>query len=302
MLYLEDDLEKEPSVDTLDEEWAKFNSLELGGVNVKIEIFDNARKINFYKLVDKEGKVDETVSKQLRRLMKFLGHEDRFVDMMVDYVDKDILGQYELGARNQMVFSLDELNGIKDMPREVLYGGTFDGVKKKGIMEFLTLVKEEEKKDEKTEEPAPPSPEPSPEKPPEDEKKKKEPQSTIWRININTAPLEVLVSISDEITEDIARNIINYRESRKDDKGKLICFRNVEEVKNVQGMTSEIYEKIKGVITVKSDYFSIKVKSTCGSIEKGWIYLINRKDGVKLESSQQLNEFLGISVPKIETK
>lgn len=62
------------------------------------------------------------------------------------------------------------------------------------------------------------------------------------KININTASLEQLMSISG-IGETIAKNIINYRKNEG-------SFTKLEDIKKVSGIGDSLYEKIKDSITV----------------------------------------------------
>lgn len=62
------------------------------------------------------------------------------------------------------------------------------------------------------------------------------------KININTASLEELLKISG-IGESKAKNIIEYRETN----GK---FKNIEEIKNINGIGDSLFNKIKDNITI----------------------------------------------------
>jgi general secretion pathway protein K len=68
------------------------------------------------------------------------------------------------------------------------------------------------------------------------------------RININTAKIPVLVSLHDDITETLAKKIIDYRNSSP--------FENTTDVQRVSGMET-IGQALLGRITVKSSIFSI---------------------------------------------
>lgn len=60
-------------------------------------------------------------------------------------------------------------------------------------------------------------------------------------ININTATLEELLTLPG-IGESKAKNIIEYREENK--------FKNIEELKNVNGIGESLFEQIKNKITI----------------------------------------------------
>lgn len=62
------------------------------------------------------------------------------------------------------------------------------------------------------------------------------------KININTASLEELLKISG-IGESKAKNIIEYRETNGQ-------FKNIEEIKNINGIGDSLFNKIKDNITI----------------------------------------------------
>lgn len=61
-------------------------------------------------------------------------------------------------------------------------------------------------------------------------------------VNINTAPVEVLVEL-DGIGETLAQRIVEYRQQSP--------FKSVEEVMEVKGIGQGTFEKIKDHITVE---------------------------------------------------
>jgi general secretion pathway protein K len=69
------------------------------------------------------------------------------------------------------------------------------------------------------------------------------------RININTAALPVLMSLSIDMNEFIARDIIEYRENHP--------FREKEDLKNVESVSDLLYDEIESLIDIKSDIFRI---------------------------------------------
>ena len=76
----------------------------------------------------------------------------------------------------------------------------------------------------------------------EDKATKKEENTKDNKININTATIEELQTISG-IGESKAKAIIEYR----NDKGE---FKNIEELQEVTGIGASLYEKIKDSITI----------------------------------------------------
>lgn len=62
------------------------------------------------------------------------------------------------------------------------------------------------------------------------------------KININTATIDELLKISG-IGESKAKNIIEYREKNGD-------FKNIEDIKNINGIGDSLFNKIKDSITI----------------------------------------------------
>ncbi len=78
-------------------------------------------------------------------------------------------------------------------------------------------------------------------------------------ININTAEVPVLVSLSDEMTETLAEKIIYYRESAS--------FENKTDIVRVSGLEA-IGIKIQDRITVKSSCFKVTTRATVNGITR----------------------------------
>jgi type II secretory pathway component PulK len=69
------------------------------------------------------------------------------------------------------------------------------------------------------------------------------------KININTAPMVVLLCLSEDMEEFIAEDIIEEREKA--------AFSKIEDLKNVGSMSDTLYDEINDLITVKSNVFRI---------------------------------------------
>ncbi len=82
---------------------------------------------------------------------------------------------------------------------------------------------------------------------------------TDGRININSAPAEVLLTI-DGITEDIAEAVINYRKERP--------FERSEDLKNVPGISPHLYQSLQGRYTVKALIYGITIRAEQSGIKR----------------------------------
>lgn len=72
------------------------------------------------------------------------------------------------------------------------------------------------------------------------------------RVNINTAPKEVLMALSDEIDERVADAIIDFREKERIEKPS--------DLKKIPGFPERIIPKISEVICFEGKYFRIRIE------------------------------------------
>jgi general secretion pathway protein K len=91
------------------------------------------------------------------------------------------------------------------------------------------------------------------------------------KININTASKEVLVCLDDEIDEAIAEGIIQYREEKP--------FDSIVELKVV--VEDDVYGRIKSIIDVKSNAFSVVSIGRVERVEKAIRAVIDR-EGIQI--------------------
>lgn len=270
LVYLQADLEKEPNVDSLQERWAGAFDLELAKARVNVSVRDAERFINLSRLVNDKGESQAAVAEQLQRLVHVLGHPPEVAERIIDYIDADSKGPFEARARNERLFNAEELLRIEGIPREVLYGG--DG--KLGLLEFVTAWPREAV--DGTGQPG-------------------------GVVNANTAPAEVLAALSDKMTLGVAQAIVAYR-SQPAGAGKLRVFEKVDDVRNVEGMSQEIFASISGHLTVRSEIYEVRVRSAVANIEKIWVYVVHRKGGdkagMKLLASQRSSDPVSVKAPE----
>jgi len=68
-------------------------------------------------------------------------------------------------------------------------------------------------------------------------------------ININTAPEEIIASLADDMTADLAKSVIDYRKTHP--------FQNINALMNVPGMTGKIVQGLHGFTSVKGTMYRI---------------------------------------------
>ncbi len=281
LLFLQADQERGGAVDTLQEKWASPLDVPLGRASVRVTTQDSERFLNLSQLVNDKGEPVPAAVAQLRRLVRLLRHPPETADRIIDYIDSDTRGNFENRARNERLHGIDELLKVEGLTPEILYGGKRDGEERKGILEFLTIW---------------PRPQAAAEG---------QPPSAPSLVNVNTAPPEILESLSDKMTAPLAEGIVEFR-SRAGANGLPQPYHRPDDVKQAPGMTDEVYASIADRLTVKAETFEIKVRSSVGNVEKSWVYVVRRSSGPKaaltLVGSQRINDFLSVRPPETEEK
>lgn len=250
VLLLSADCTSGPNLDSLNEKWAAPFKLDIQGTSLNLQIVDESSKYNLTVLVGKDKSVNETLKNQLIRLFTILGHDTEIVNSIIEYLKENTIRVYE------------DLLNVKSMTPEVLFGISKEDETKKGIIEFITLWPKFS--DGGT------------------------PMFEDFKINVNTAPVEVLQSLSDYMSAEIASNIVSYRQTLTD--SKYLHFQTIIEVKNV--VTSVVaYNSISPFIKTKSNYYSLAIKGTAGRLEKELVYVV-KKDIAKKTANYVTNFIL----------
>jgi general secretion pathway protein K len=224
------DQDEDKKVDSLDETWAQFNQemipwkLEEDS-SLKGRIVDENSKLNLNKLIDNDADKFEEKAKRLQLLFFALGLAESQADPILDWLDKDDIERIE-GAEDLYYESLDNPYTCTNGPfltigQIRLVKGVAEIIKKldkdgKNLFDYFTINGD-------------------------------------GNININTASAEVLRSLHEDITADIAQAIVDERQDGIFED--IIDFTN--RVSKIYGLSDEI----KGLITVKSDSFSISMES-----------------------------------------
>lgn len=300
-LYIQTDTELAPTVDTLHEPWARpFQIPDLPDASVEVRIEDEERRFNLGRLVRPDGKPNPVGRAQLRRLVAVLGiPDDTLADRIADYVDPDTEGAFEAGARNRMPVIPEELGMIQGIPPAFLYGGVNPQTKQPfaGILDFLTIWPEPQRgavmpdSSGSRPPPTPGTPPPSPDatptppdatpKPPVPPPPGKAPIGFARvGVNINTAPLQVLLALSEEMTPEIAQGIVSYREGA-DAAGKPVIFNSVSDLLKVPGVTQRLIDSLRGELVFRSTVFSVRVVCRSHSMTRRVRFVLGRGMGGK---------------------
>ena len=221
--------EDDPSYDGPDERWAQFEILAYLSHQLFPEgyftgqIVDESAKFNPNGLIDVYGNVDSKKKSQLERLLTLLRHEPEVIDAILDWLDPDDQRR-PLGAEREYYMALKPpytpKNGPFDSLGEMLlikglvssiFYGT-DG--REGLGKYLTVYSD-------------------------------------GKININTASLPVLMSLSPKVDQAMAQAVLDIRREKP--------FRRPEDLRSIPGWEA-VYPQISSEITVRSNYFSLEVQ------------------------------------------
>jgi len=240
--------DEDRDVDSLDETWAQFNQemipwkLEEDST-LKGRIVDVNSKLNLNKLIDKDADKFEIKAKRLQLLFFALGLEESQADPILDWLDSDDDTERMEGAENLYYESLENPYTCANGPfititQIQMVKGVPDIIKKlekegKNLFDYITINGD-------------------------------------GRININTASAEVLRSLDEDITDDIAQSIIDERQ--------INFFANID---NFTKRVIDIYglsDDIKALITIQSDSFSITMESVYRTSLSKVTAIVQRED------------------------
>lgn len=263
LLLRDDDL----SYDSLEDDWALAKSpIAMEEGMVTFQIIDECGKININSLLTKGGKIDNKKKAMLERLFEVLEIDRELVDVICDWIDKDD-ERRDFGAeesyysnlenpylcKNAPLSTIDELFLLKDFTDQVFYG------KEK---ESLTLQSF-----------SPPSKE-LVRRTGDEARGSLDSYLTVYgagTVNINTAPSLVLQSLHPDIDQDLAQEIVGQRP-----------FERIIDLKEVFGIEDILYNNIRPLITVKSNFFSISSQGVLGKARRR-IETILKRQGKNLE-------------------
>ncbi|NNG46820.1 MAG: type II secretion system minor pseudopilin GspK, partial [Deltaproteobacteria bacterium] len=213
--------------DTLDEIWSRpVPPIDLGEGTIHIVVEDEERKININRLVLKNGNApDEQRLAVFRRLLEILEIDPSLADAVVDWLDNDEtprVGGAESAFYLSRKFPYKAKNDFFDTVEELrLVRGVTQEVFEK-IRPFITVY-------------------------------------SSGNVNINTAPIQVLMALSagqgeanaGEISEALANEIVEYR--------KDTPFQKIEEIKNVSPFLSDLYKTVmQDLLEVRGTAFHIR--------------------------------------------
>jgi general secretion pathway protein K len=242
------------NVDTLREDWAHaklFSESSLSLFNegrFMVEITDLSGKIQLSQLIDKDGNYNSTQKSLLLRFMSFPEFDldpeevENIVDAIKDWIDNDN-DTTRFGAEDSYYKALEKPYPCKNAPIEFLEELLFvRGITKEllygsgekpGISRYLSPYGN-------------------------------------GKININTADIFILRSLSNDIDQERAEDMVEYRENEDNDLSDFKWYKNVPGMADVSIPDS--------LITTSSNYFEITSEGFKGSMRKKIEATVERKE------------------------
>lgn len=223
--------DQDREVDSLQEDWAKVGTASLPltlmqEVSVTVKASDESGKVNLNGIVNQQGEVDEEKARQLRRLFRILGLREERAEPLLDWLDGDDIERMN-GAESGRYRGLDPAYACPNGPFQALEQvhlvrglGRQDLAESKfdrDLTAFFTIFSD-------------------------------------GKININTAPLEVLQSLSDRMDASVAAAIVEHR--------KTEVFREVNDLFKIPGVSRDVLSGTSQWLTVKSSALSIEGQGT----------------------------------------
>lgn len=218
----------------------RFNDGGTDATSLYIKIEDEEGKYYLPALIDANGVVVDDEKERLTRMLEYAGIGDPDTpDRIVAALDKDDKNAFDKEVPNRKLYTLKELLGVPGITDEMYYGKTVAGEKQYGLADILSLYGS-------------------------------------GKVNINTAPKPVLMSLSTSIGASDVDGIVTARES-SDDEGNPEVFQNTSfESLSRSGMTEETYATISARIAVRSSWFRSRMLARTGSVQRWGSAVIQR--------------------------
>ncbi|MGE5248178.1 MAG: type II secretion system minor pseudopilin GspK [Verrucomicrobiota bacterium] len=225
---------RQNTFDTLDELWSReAPPFDLGDGTIRVTVEDEERKLNLNLLVLPNGNApDENRLAEFRLLLSHLGLDPALADAVVDWLDNDDsprVGGAESSYYEALPYPYRAKNDLFDSIDELRLVRGFSKEVFEKVRPFVTVT-------------------------------------SSGKVNINTAPKEVLMSLSageisaggGAIDESAANQLIAYRLEHP--------FRRPEDIGNVSPFFQDLYRKtrLRDLIDVRSTMFHVRAAGEVG--------------------------------------
>jgi general secretion pathway protein K len=179
--------------------------------NVLISVEDENSKLNLNSLVWPNGRVNERAYDSLRKLLNYLELDETIADRIVDWTDRD--GEPRLAGSEDSA-----KNSYMESTDELLLISDVDRETYAGLLPYITVYGLN--------------------------------RSDSDLVNINTAPLPVIISLNDDMTKELAERIIDFRD--------VSPLEKTSDIVKVAGFEGTLGQSLMGRIAVKGTNFRIR--------------------------------------------
>ncbi|RJR50317.1 MAG: general secretion pathway protein GspK [Desulfobacteraceae bacterium] len=223
--------ESDKDMDTLRDEWLQNEKVTLPddfmeGSSLTVRVADESGKFNLNTLVDGNGDVDDLRASQARRLFRALGVAEELLEPLLDWLDRDDIERIN-GAESKYYSGLDTpfscANGtLQTLGQLAMIKGydkglmTEDG-RRVDLTPYVTLY-------------------------------------TNGKINVNTAPPEVLQCLGEQLDSAMANAIAVYRRSHD--------LRTMSDLAKVTGLSADLLSGVSPWVTFKSTTVSVESRGS----------------------------------------
>jgi general secretion pathway protein K len=232
--------------DSLQDVWARpFPPLPIGDGTVAFRVRDEARFLNLNDMISAGTLRAERVD-VFRRLFTLLGIDPRILTAIVDWIDRDeIPFPTPIGAEQSSYFALEPPVYVRNGPmltlRELLLVRGVTPTVLARLEGFVTVL----------------------------------PPANELKVNVNTAPAEVLYALSPGTLGDpgVVDRLITMRETAP--------LTGMGEIKAVTGLDEALGEHGRGFVDFDSSYFRIEAVGEIDEVRRGIVELVKR-DGKRI--------------------
>lgn len=201
--------------------------LGLGGIvgdyngAVGLRVEDENSKFNINSVVWPNGELNERAYQSFRRLLARFGVDESVADMVADRIDSD--------AEERLPGSEDgEKNGYLESPSELFLIEAVSREDAEKLLPYLTVYGLEG------------------------------PASDT--VNINTASAPVIMSLGEDISEELAQRVVSYRD--------LSPFESPGQLTKVAGFEGQLGQSLMGRVAVKAVNFSITAEAEENGVKR----------------------------------
>ncbi|NOQ69825.1 MAG: type II secretion system minor pseudopilin GspK [Gammaproteobacteria bacterium] len=235
---------EDSTIDDLSEDWAvELPPLPVAGGSIQGKLTDLHRCININSLLEK-GSVNATTENRLTQLFKNIGLDRYSTQAIADWIDSDLETSNPNGAEDGYYLNLEKpyrpanttLQSISEIR---LIKGFEDSKDYQQVKDHLCAFVSNDK----------------------------------LSINVNTASAEVLKSLSADMTDSLAKGIIEQREEKP--------FNDLEEFASFVKL--DTITKTTKKLSTSSDYFLLRTQAIIGQANKTMYSIIYRDDSGKTE-------------------